>query len=139
NVAHLASKGVLERRLVERWGSVGKWYVWSTRAWLGHVLLEFARVWREYVISRERRGWGGKVEGGEGEGEGEGDEEDAARRAEVREWKKSLVNSLAWLPLCVHWSFENGVGVPDRLVGVLSMAASAWGVYDMWSATARVV
>ncbi|PGH31991.1 hypothetical protein GX50_05185, partial [[Emmonsia] crescens] len=90
NVAHLASKGVLERRLVERWGSVGKWYVWSTRAWLGHVLLEFARVWREYVISRERRGWGGKVEGGEGEGEGEGDEEDAARRAEVREWKKSL-------------------------------------------------
>ncbi|EEH34465.1 hypothetical protein PAAG_05514 [Paracoccidioides lutzii Pb01] len=155
NVAHLASKGVLNRRAVERWGSLGKWYVWSTRAWLAHVLLEFVRVWREYVLAREMRKkdaevWGDvghsekgnrDEEGGEGEGEGEpgGREKESARWAEVRGWKKSLLNSLAWLPLCVHWSFEGGVGVPDQLVGLLSMTAGAWGVHDMWNVTAAVV
>ncbi|PGG98780.1 hypothetical protein GX51_06640 [Blastomyces parvus] len=136
NVAHLAGKGVVSRRAVERWGSVGKWYVWSTRAWLGHVLLEFVRVWREYVLARDRRrrrrrggGGGDREKIGEDEGEGE---------MQVRGWKKSIVNSLAWLPLCVHWSFEDGVGVPDKMVGVLSMTASAWGVYDMWNATAKM-
>ncbi|OAX82167.1 hypothetical protein ACJ72_03488 [Emergomyces africanus] len=140
NVAHLTSKGVLNRRLVERWGSVGKWYVWSTRAWLGHVLLEFVRVWREYVLSRERkrRAKGGDVDMEKGR-EGGKEDDDVARRAEVRGWKKSIVNSLAWLPLCIHWSFEDGVGVPDRLVGVLSMTAGAWGMHDMWNSTAGVV
>ncbi|OJD12554.1 hypothetical protein AJ78_06881 [Emergomyces pasteurianus Ep9510] len=136
NVAHLTSKGVLSRRLVERVGSVGKWYLWSTRAWLGYVVLEFVRVWRGYVLSRERR----RQKCGDREiGRESGEEEDVARRAEERGWKKSLVNNLAWLPLCLHWSFEDGFGVPDRLVGVLSMTAGAWGIHDMWNATAGVV
>ncbi|EEH49600.1 uncharacterized protein PADG_05679 [Paracoccidioides brasiliensis Pb18] len=149
NVAHLASKGVLNRRAVERWGSLGKWYVWSTRAWLAHVLLEFVRVWREYVLAREMRKKNAELRGDVGDTEKGGrDEEEeeeeegekkSARRAEVSGWKKSLLNSLAWLPLCVHWSFEGGVGVPDQLVGLLSMAAGAWGVHDMWNVTAAVV
>ncbi|EER38217.1 peroxin 11C [Histoplasma capsulatum H143] len=159
NVAHLAAKGVVSRRVVERWGSVGRWYAWSTRAWLGHVLLEFVRVWREYVLAgREGRGKMGMGMGmgtgtgmGDREGDGDGDGDGGSeldlelerqrerQRERERRWKKSLVNSLAWLPLCVHWSFEDGVGVPDRMVGALGMAASVWGVYDMWNATAGMV
>ncbi|EEQ89890.1 peroxin 11C [Blastomyces dermatitidis ER-3] len=133
NVAHLAGKGVVSRRAVERWGSLGRWWVWSTRAWLGHVLLEFVRVWREYVLAWDRRK-GFVSEDGKKIGEAERE-----REMEVRGWKKSIVNSLAWLPLCVHWSFEDGVGVPEKMVGVLSMTACAWGVYDMWNATAGVI
>ncbi|PGH13845.1 hypothetical protein AJ79_03413 [Helicocarpus griseus UAMH5409] len=131
NVAHLAGKGILSKRLVERWGSLGAWWVWSTRAWLAHVLLEFVRVGREIVLLRQKQ----RAERG---GKLVPKEEEIAREVAVRGWKKSLVNSLAWLPLCVHWSFEEGVGVPDHLVGLLSMTASAWGVRDLWKGTPEV-
>lgn len=86
-------------------------------------------------------GMGDREGGGDGGSELELELERQRERQRERErrWKKSLVNSLAWLPLCVHWSFEDGVGVPDRMVGALSMAASVWGVYDMWNATAGMV
>ncbi|KAL2002965.1 hypothetical protein VTN02DRAFT_5438 [Thermoascus thermophilus] len=131
NVAYLASKGVLPKRIVDRWGGVGKWYLWSTRAWLGHVVLEFARLARESAITGRN-----EQEGLQNKKKQLTDEDREARRLEIRRWRKKLVNNLCWAPLCVHWSLEQGAGVPDSLTGFISLLAGVWGLYDSWKATA---
>ena len=123
NVAHLASKGILNQRAVEKWGSLGKWWIWSTRAWLAHHLLDFVRLARVRQLAAKKRAAGEKV--------------DAPTQAvEEKAFKKSMLNNLAWTPLCLHWSFDNGVGVPNYLIGWLSFAANSWIVADLWKATA---
>lgn len=67
------------------------------------------------------------------------EEAETARALELRAWKKSLINNTAWAPLCIHWSFENGVGVPSSLVGIISFTARAWALADQWKATASAV
>ncbi|KAK2879414.1 hypothetical protein FQN49_000903 [Arthroderma sp. PD_2] len=133
NIAFLASKGVLSKRAVEKWGSLSKWSLWSVRAWLMHILLEFVRLARENQLSSvERRRDAGTAEKGFRQA---GKEEAAKISLKVRAWNQKLVNSLAWLPLCLHWSVEGGIGVPASLVGVLSLTAGAWGIHDLWAAT----
>jgi hypothetical protein len=134
NVAFLASKGVMGRRIVERWGGLGKWYLWSTRAWLGHVLLEFVRLTREHRLARKQ---GAEKSCGVGMGPHEHDEENTQRQ-ELRAWRKSFVSNLAWAPLCLHWSLQEGIGVPQSLIGLISLIAGAWGLLDEWRATAMV-
>ena len=58
-------------------------------------------------------------------------------RLEIRSWRKSLVNNTLWAPLCLHWCFEKGIGVPDHLVGIISLGAGIWGICDSWAATAK--
>lgn len=71
------------------------------------------------------------------EAEGEtGEDVRVAREMEIYSWKKSLVNNLCWAPLCVHWSLEEGVGVPEELTGVISLMAGLWGLRDSWRNTA---
>ncbi|EFR04720.1 hypothetical protein MGYG_07728 [Nannizzia gypsea CBS 118893] len=144
NVAFLASKGVLSKRAVERWGSLPKWSLWSVRAWLVHVVLEFVRVARESQVEAARRRRDGFKQDEKKEkdaadaerGLREKTKEEAVKMAlKVRAWRKSLVNSLAWLPLCLHWSVDGGIGVPASLVGVLSLTAGAWGIHDLWLST----
>ncbi|KAI1927973.1 hypothetical protein LOZ65_002186 [Ophidiomyces ophidiicola] len=133
NVAFLASKGVIPQRIIQRWGGIGKWYIWSTRAWLGHVVLELVRLWRERSLAQRKQA----AQAGTAVGVLDAKEQsvEASRR---RAWKKSLINNLAWFPLCVHWSLENGAGVPDGIIGVLSMAATAWKISDLWKATSTL-
>ncbi|EGD97488.1 hypothetical protein TESG_04896 [Trichophyton tonsurans CBS 112818] len=141
NVAFLASKGVLSKRAVERWGSLSKWSIWSVRAWLVHVLLEFVRLARENQIAAAAEGQksqaSAKKDIGEAEkGVREKTKEEAVKMAaNVKAWRKSMVNNLAWLPLCLHWSVDGGIGVPASLVGVLSLTAGAWGIHDLWLST----
>lgn len=63
-------------------------------------------------------------------------EEQETMRAEIRAWKKSLVNNVFWAPVCVHWCFEDGIGFPDKLAGLFSFSAKAWGLRDSWVDTA---
>lgn len=138
NVAYLASKGILGRRLVKRTGGVDAWYLWSTRAWFGYVLLEFVRLGRESVLFRQREEEERKkirAESTFSESE-KSEEEEEARRQEIRKWRKSLVNNLAWAPLCAHWSLEKGIGLPESVTGFLGFIAGLWGTYDAWKATA---
>ncbi|KAL1965728.1 hypothetical protein VTN77DRAFT_5228 [Rasamsonia byssochlamydoides] len=135
NVAYLASKGIFGKRLVKRWGGIDAWNLWSMRAWFGYVLLELVRLARESVLFR-RREEERKKKGLE-LSETEKQEEEEARRQEIRRWRKSLVNNLAWAPLCAHWSVEKGIGVPDSLTGFISLIAKIWGAYDAWRATAQ--
>lgn len=142
NVAYLASKGILPKRLVDRWGGIDKWYLWSTRAWLGHVLLQFVKLGRERAIAKRRDEEERKrVKAGGGDEKAAAtlqlsEEEREARRQEIRAWRKKLVNSICWAPLCLHWSVEKGIGIPDSLTGFISFFAGAWGLYDSWKATA---
>ncbi|KAM5445457.1 hypothetical protein MaudCBS49596_007516 [Microsporum audouinii] len=137
NVAFLASKGVLSKQAVERWGSLSKWSLWSIRAWLTHILLELVKLVRESQIAaqEQRRGRDDAASAAEKGVKQKGKEEAAKIALKAKAWNQRLVNSLAWLPLCLHWSVDGGIGVPASLVGVLSLTAGAWGIHDLWLAT----
>ncbi|PWY69133.1 hypothetical protein BO70DRAFT_390220 [Aspergillus heteromorphus CBS 117.55] len=132
NVAFLASKGVVSKRWIQRWGGVDAWYIWSTRAWLGHIVLQFGVLWRGRVLYGRRFG-GGAGAGDKAEADSEEEEE---KRKEIRAWRKSLVNNLCWAPLCLHWCFEKGIGFPEHLTGLVSFMAGAWDFGDSWARTA---
>ena len=142
NGGFLASKGVIPQRFLDRLGGINKWYIWSIRAWFGHIFFQFIVLWRQRVLQKEtlednhrdrqlRESRGEKVDH-----VCEVAEEQEAMRAESRAWKKSLVNNVCWTPLCLHWCFENGIGFPDKLGGLVSFSAKAWGLMDSWAATA---
>lgn len=141
NGGYLASKGVIPKRLIDKLGGINAWYIWSIRAWFGHIFFQFILLWRRNALQRERLA---RARQDRQAREARGEKVDlftevAAERSvasqESRAWKKDLVNNVCWAPLCVHWCFENGIGFPDSLVGVFSFMAKAWGLRDTWAAT----
>ncbi|KAL1885197.1 hypothetical protein Plec18167_001854 [Paecilomyces lecythidis] len=140
NVAYLASKNIFPKSFVERHGGINKWYLWSTRAWLGHVLLEFVRLGRELVLRKAKYQELEKIKVEEDDKTALAavQQQEEVRKQEIRAFRKSLVNNLAWAPLCIHWSVEQGIGVPPSLTGFISLIAGSWGLYDRWQATAQV-
>ncbi|KAJ5648094.1 Peroxisomal biogenesis factor 11 [Penicillium lividum] len=136
NIAYLAGKGVVSKKWINKYGGIDLWYIWSTRGWFGHIFFQFFVLWREHVLRKRRlaakRAAVGNVETKEIKAE-----EAEALRLEIRSWKKSLVNNTIWAPLCIHWSFEKGVGIPEGMIGLGSFMAGAWGLYDAWAATGK--
>ncbi|KAJ5098064.1 Peroxisomal biogenesis factor 11 [Penicillium argentinense] len=137
NVGYLAAKGIVSKRWVEKYGTLTQWDIWSTRGWFGHIFLEFFVLWRQHIL-RKRRIAEKRAAAGNDE-KAFKEEESAEIRAEIRSWRKTLVNNICWAPLCLHWCFEQGIGVPDNLVGVVSFMAGAWSLHDMWAATGKAV
>lgn len=135
NVAYLASKGIAGNSLVARTGGIKKWFLFSVRAWLCHILFEFVRLYREITLIKQKAMVASSEEGSDVT-EAERKARVKAQNQSVRAWKKSLVNNLAWAPLCIHWSLQKGIGVPESLTGFISLMAGAWGLYDSWNATA---
>jgi hypothetical protein len=116
NGAYLASKGVLgwdEKRQASAW-------IWSSRFWAAHVGLEFTRL--GYLWAEKRRA------------RGKGKESVVAEVEEDKAWRKDLVSNLAYAPLTVHWSREEGL-VGDFWVGVLGTIAGAAGFAELWKNT----
>lgn len=142
NGGYLASKNVISKRLIDRLGGVNKWYLWSIRAWFGHIFFQFLVLWRQRALQRE------KAEASERERalrEERGEkvdlikevaDEEELEKAETRAWKKAMVNNVFWAPLCLDWCFESGLGFPAQFTGVFSFAAKVWGLVDSWAATA---
>ncbi|KAL4903285.1 hypothetical protein BDW74DRAFT_54028 [Aspergillus multicolor] len=124
NAAFLTTKGVIPKRFLARWGGAAKVDIWSTRAWLGHIILQYFVLWRARVLRKKAEV---KAEASP--------EKREELNAEARSWNKSLVNNACWTPLCLHWSFEDGIGFPGHLVGVVSFMAGAWGFADLWAST----
>ncbi|PYH45609.1 uncharacterized protein BP01DRAFT_415833 [Aspergillus saccharolyticus JOP 1030-1] len=142
NVSFLAAKGVVSRKWIARWGGIVQWDLWSTRAWFGHIFLQFFVLIREWVLMRRRNrlrremkqvDLAGK-EGVEAQGV-PGQKEEEADAREIRAWRKSLVNNVCWAPLCLHWCFEEGIGFPEHLTGLVSFMAGAWEFWDSWGRT----
>ncbi|KAI5290368.1 hypothetical protein KEM54_001734 [Ascosphaera aggregata] len=131
NVAWLTTKGVLSPSnfIVRRLGGVSRTFIYSVRFWLFYIILQILKIVRERQLARQARLTK--------EATGKWDDESVRAEAEgLRAAKKSLVSSLSWLPLCMHWSFENGIGVPQEVVGLLSFIAGSWALKDQWAETA---
>lgn len=136
NVAYLASKGIVSKRFVDKYGGIDNWYIWSTRGWFGHIFLQFFVLWRQHVL-RKRRLAAQRTASGTIESKETKVEDHEELRKEIRTWRKSLVNNTIWAPLCIHWCFEKGIGIPEHLTGLISFMAGAWALHDFWAATAK--
>ncbi|KAK8154376.1 hypothetical protein BKA80DRAFT_189380, partial [Phyllosticta citrichinensis] len=124
NGAYLADKGVLNGEWVT--GEKGKrrvarWWVWSSRFWAAYVGLELARL-----------GWAWAKESSE-EQDKKVSEED--RRERALAWWKQVVSNLAWAPMTLHWSSEEGF-ISDAWIGFLGTVAGGVGLYEKWKLTA---
>ncbi|KAF3384943.1 hypothetical protein F1880_002961 [Penicillium rolfsii] len=139
NIAYLASKNVLSKKFVNKYGGIDKWYIWSTRGWFGHIFFEFFVLWRQHILRKRRLA--AQLEAAQSSETKEEikAEERQALQLEIRSWRKSLVNNTIWAPLCLHWCLENGIGIPESLTGLISFMAGAWSLYDQWAATAKAI
>jgi len=120
NGAYLASKGVLgwsKEKQMKAW-------VWSSRFWMLHVGLDFVRLWKE---ARLRSAKGKGKEGVEGV-------EESGWKAK---WRREMVVNVAWAPLTLHWSLEEGF-VGDFWVGLLGSVAGLTGFRELWKTTGKV-
>ncbi|MCJ1393536.1 hypothetical protein MMC18_006411 [Xylographa bjoerkii] len=129
NGAYLGSKGVFA------FGNekVNKWYVWSSRFWMAHVVLEFGRLARQWSLQREE-GIAKKLGT-----ESKDDENDLGRLLvkndeEQREWWKQVYVNAAWLPVTVHYGSETGI-VGEAQLALLGLVAGILGIRDAWKAT----
>lgn len=99
NLAYLNGKKVvtLPKGNGGKWGSEAWCWIWSTRCWLAHCVLEFARLERVRRI-REKKP------------EGKAEEERQVRK----NWWKAVVGNAAYTPLAVSFPKERrrrkGVG-----------------------------
>jgi hypothetical protein len=137
NGAYLSSKGALT---TASWtGDVGKarentWWLWSSRFWAVYVGIELVRLG---VV----RGW--KEKRVQEDGVGDGEKEDKIRGEEkVRQeklekwlWWKDVVSNLAYAPMTVHWSLEQGL-LNDLGVGACGIVAGGALLADAWRRTA---
>ncbi|OTA60366.1 hypothetical protein K449DRAFT_383824 [Hypoxylon sp. EC38] len=126
NGAYLSSKGVLGwSPATQRRASL-----WSARFWAAFVGIEVGRLFyeshRRGLRSREEKFAGGKTA--------------AQVQAEEMEWndawKKSVARNLAWAPLTVHWSMENGL-LGEMAVGALASIPGVIQMRDLWRRTAE--
>lgn len=117
NVAYLASHQVLQ---ISKQGQSKLW-MWSSRFWMAHVGLEF---WR---LQRVREMRMGKISRGllqRGE-----------KKVEEDEWRRNIISNLAYAPLTLHWSVQNGMIGPSA-VGALGSIAAVIGLQNAWNSAA---
>ncbi len=124
NGAYLAQHGILngaswtaERR--------AHWWLWSSRFWAAHVLLDFIRLARIRQL-REQDTVSGQEK-----------EDKVLVKAEKEKWWKELAVNAAYAPLTFHYSLEEGC-LTDTWVGLLGMVAGAAGLRQLWNQTASL-
>ncbi len=110
NGAYLAGKGVLRG---EKWVVRGpRWMVLSNRFWLAHVLVEGLRLWRVRQLRfNEEFGAKGEVTGSRFDGDTDGVVK-VQSKALRKKWYGDFYANAGWLPLTLHWSFEDESIVP---------------------------
>ena len=130
NVAFLMDHGIISRKWLGRRAGSGKWWLWSSRAWLAGVFCDFLRLFREALIEREQRATLTRTEEGKTDA-------DAERQREIdRTWWNELFVASCWLPLCLHYSLEGGLkGVNNGVVGLLGFMAGAQSFMAQWAKT----
>ncbi len=130
NIAFLAERGIVSRKWMEKRGGNAKWWLWSSRAWLIGISCDFLRLFREAVIEREKRGLLRRMRKGEMEAEIEQQQETD------RMWWSEFFVASCWLPVCLHYSLENGLkGVNGGVVGLLGFMAGAQSFMTHWAET----
>lgn len=136
NGAYLSSKGALT---TASWtGDVGKakenqWWLWSSRFWAAYVGVELVRLAVVRLYREEK-----VVEsGGDGEKEDKIKQEERVKQEKLENWLwwKDLASNMAYAPMTVHWSLEQGL-LSDWGVGVCGMVAGGALLADAWRRTA---
>jgi len=113
NAAYLGSHGFIpmsKRTETDLW-------LWSCRFWGAHVALDFVRLYRERQIRLTE------------EKEKRAKEEKVAAQGWDKTWWAELVVNLAYAPLTVHWSLEQGLGFRDVEIGYLGLIAAVGSIY----------
>jgi hypothetical protein len=123
NRAYLSSKGILGWSKEQQ----GKAWLWSSRFWMMHVILDFWRLAREWAI-RRNKGKGKEVDDGV---VNQGEQEWRAK------WRREMVTNMAWAPLTVHWGLEKGL-VSEFWVGVLGSIAGITGTRELWKQSGQL-
>ena len=144
NGAYLAGKGVLgwkKERIEKAW-------IWSGRAWCAYVALELARLgyeWGELKgqdLGRQRRK-NGELRGANDEGEmvekGELElrmdkVEDDGLKERWGKWYREVGVNVAYAPMTVHYSLENGVLSEGAIAG-LGAVVGALSIGQAWKET----
>lgn len=135
NGAYLASKGVLTG---EAWaGEAGKrretwWWVWSCRFWAAYVGCELVRLGIERAYREERLEMVGD---GEKEDKMMVEQEKRIARQRNFTWWKELISNLAYAPMTLHWSVEEGL-LSELQVGIFGTIAGSARLVDAWRKTA---
>jgi len=123
NGAYLSSKGVLGWSKEQQ----GRAWVWSSRYWMMHVGLDFWRLGREWRLRRNK----GKGKVADNGVTNVGEEEWKAR------WRREMVVNMAYVPLTIHWSLEEGL-VNDFWVGLLGSIAGITGSRELWKQNGKI-
>jgi hypothetical protein len=135
NGAYAASKGMLTS---QAWtGDAGKkretwWWVWSSRFWAAYVACEILRLLVERAYREPRA-----------EVAGDGEKEDKLRLKQERTesyntkftWWKDLISNIAYAPMTIHWSIEEGL-LSELQVGIFGTIAGGALLADAWRKTA---
>lgn len=136
NGAYLSSKGALT---TASWtGDAGKarenkWWLWSSRFWAAYVGVELVRL-AVLRLYREEQVVGSA---GDGEKEDKIRAEEKAKQEKLDNWLwwKDLASNMAYAPMTVHWSLEQGL-LSDWGVGACGMVAGGALLADAWRRTA---
>lgn len=139
NGAYLSSKGALT---TASWtGDAGKarenqWWLWSSRFWAAYVGIELVRLGVVHYYHIPSSSSAASAEGdGEKEDKIKAQERIKAEKAESWLWWKDLASNVAYAPMTVHWSLEQGL-LSDLGVGACGMVAGGALLADAWARTA---
>ncbi|KAI5807048.1 hypothetical protein EDC01DRAFT_638006 [Geopyxis carbonaria] len=120
NAAYLNMHGVLA--IADKARERQMW-LWSTRMWAAHIVLEFLRLERVRAVRKKTKTIVDvKIVG---------DDDKAARES----WRKSFVGNMMMAPLSWHWSTEKGL-IDDTTVGLFGGYAAAVSFMDAWRSSA---
>ena len=137
NGAYLSSKGALTS--VSWTGDVGKarenqWWLWSSRFWAAYVAVEIVKLGVVRLYSGNKS-TSNTTTGTQDDGE---KEDKLKREEEVKQtqlanwlWWKDLVSNMAYAPMTIHWSLEQGL-LPEWGVGACGMVAGGALLADSW-------
>ncbi|KAK8136676.1 hypothetical protein PG984_004616 [Apiospora sp. TS-2023a] len=124
NGAYLAQKGVLSWQPA----NIGKAMRLSARFWGCFVGLKIGELFYDAWRRSQRT-----------PAERLGDRTVAVMEQEesawTDEWRKTVVRQLAWFPLTIHWSLEQGI-FSDMAVGAIASVPGVVQMRDLWAKTA---
>lgn len=109
NAAYLSSHSIIP---MNKSTELSLW-IWSARFWAAHVLLDLIRLGRERQIMKK-----GKTK------------ETVAQ--DEKKWWAQLFADLAYAPISIHYSLENGLGFKDVELGYLGVVAAVASIYSVW-------
>lgn len=136
NGAYLSSKGALT---TASWtGDVGKarenqWWLWSSRFWAVYVGVELVKL----GVTAYYHAPAPTATTGDGEKEDKLKREEQLKAEKLENWLwwKDLASNVAYAPMTIHWSLEQGL-LSDWGVGACGIVAGGALLADAWRKTA---